>query len=301
MRESHGKCAGAMVLLHGGAGGWDPKSPEAMLRATTALREIARTGVERLRQGADALDVVTECLQAMETDEQFNAGKGATLQADGVPRLTAALMDGARQSFSGVISATYANHPSLLARHLQAWDTRVLTQPGTELLARELGLKVESALTPARVKRWTERALQGGAFCDTVGCLVRTPDRRLVAGTSTGGRGYEYPGRVSDSATVAGTYCSALAGVSATGTGEQIVDDAVAARLETRRRDGQSLAEASHRCLAEALERKRAYGWIAHDRDGHWAVAHTTPSMSFVVIGEVEGEVASSLDGTPAQ
>ena len=51
----------------------------------------------------------------------------------------------------------------------------------------------------------------------------------LAAGTSTGGRGFEYPG-VTDSATVAGNYASRFAAISATGIGEEIVDDALAAR-----------------------------------------------------------------------
>jgi L-asparaginase len=283
-----------LVLLHGGAGGWDPKSEDAMRRATAALRAIGQSAIASLEAGEDPLEVTVACLKALETDEQFNAGRGSTLQADGVPRLSAALMDGRQQSFSGVISSTYNTHPSLLARHLQRCDARVLTAPGTELLARELGLPVASALTPDRIKRWTDRAMKEEQACDTVGALVRSPDGHLVAGTSTGGRGFEYPGRVSDSATVAGTYCSNVAGISATGTGEQIVDDAVAARLETRRRDGATLRAASESCFKEAMERGRAYGWIAHDLGGFWAVAHTTPSMSFVVIGAAEGEVAAS-------
>ena len=294
MLELYGQCRGAMVLLHGGAGGQDPKSPDALQRATAALRTIARHAISRLQAGENPLDVTVECLKAMELDEQFNAGRGAALQADGQARLTAALMEGGESKFSGVISVSYLTHPSILAKHLQTRTARVLTSPGPELLARHLGLPVESDLAPARVQRWAERAARGETFCDTVGALVRGRDGRLYAGTSTGGRGFEFPGRVSDSGTVAGTYCSPFAGISATGVGEEIVDDAVAARLETRRRDGASLERASRLCFAEAVARARSYGWIAHDKDGYWGVAHTTPSMSFVVVGETEGEVAAS-------
>jgi L-asparaginase len=98
---------------------------------------------------------------------------------------------------------------------------------------------------------------------------------------------------MSDSATVAGTYCTAVLGCSATGTGEQIVDDALAARLETRCRDGLPLAEASQRCFAEARSRGRGYGWIALDRSGAWAICHTTPAMSFALV-DASGPVALS-------
>ena len=127
---------------------------------------------------------------------------------------------------------------------------------------------------------------------DTVGCLIRTAEGNLYAGTSTGGRGFEFPGRVSDSATVAGNYASDFAAVSATGTGEEIVDDAVSARLETRCRDGASLKAAVQKSIVEATGRKRSYGFIAVTPNGDFAAAHTTPSMTFAVFGE--GKVLAS-------
>lgn len=294
MQELYGQCRGAMVVLHGGAASTDPSGHAAINAATAALRAIAQRALAALKEGKSPLDVVVDCLKSMELDEQFNAGRGAALQADGQARLTAALMDGPKQTFSGVISSSYIAHPSLIARHLQGQSSRVLTSPGSELVARELGLPIESALVAARVKSWTDRLAKGETFCDTVGALVRTRDGKLYAGTSTGGRGFEFPGRVSDSATVAGTYCTSVAGVSATGIGEEIVDDALAARLETRRRDGATLEAASRLCFKEAVAKKRSYGWIAVDTTGHWAAAHATPAMTYVVHGEDEQEVASS-------
>lgn len=294
MQEIYGQSCGVLIALHGGAGSWDAKGSQALQHATAALRRIAKAGLAALGTGKDPLDVTVDCLQAMELDTQFNAGRGAALQADAQARLTAALMNGERQCFSGVISASYVVHPSLVARHLQDQSARVLTNPGAELVARQLGLPVESAYTPERMHRWLEQAMTTGTFCDTVGAIVRTADGKLYAGTSTGGRGYEFPGRVSDSATVAGTYCTRFLGVSATGVGEEIVDDAVAARMETRRRDGMSLQQASRRCFEEALEKKRAYGWVALDGDGAWAAVHTTPAMSYVVISSDAGELAAS-------
>jgi L-asparaginase len=190
-------------------------------------------------------------------------------------------------------------HPSALAKHLQTQSARVLTSPGTELLARELGLPVSTPLTKERIEKWQKKFLDQVESCDTVGALVRTASGALFAGTSTGGRGYEFPGRVSDSATVAGTYASRFAAISATGVGEEIVDDALAARLETRRRDGLSLESASTKCFAEANAKGRMYGWIAVDMEGFWGVAHTTPTMSFAVHGIDSGEIASSRGNGP--
>lgn len=292
MLELYGQCHGTTVLLHGGAGGQDPKSPDSVARATAALKNFGQEAVSALVSGSDPLDVLITALRRMEDDPQFNAGLGSALQADGQTRLTAAVMDGTRQSFSGVISCSYIGNPSLLARQLQTRRSRVLTNPGAEILARELGLPVRNNLTPERVAQWTQRATD--AQCDTVGCVIRTRDRRILVGTSTGGRGNEFPGRVSDSATVAGTYASEFAGVSATGIGEEIVDDAVAARIETRRRDGMSLEEACRRMFNEASARKRLYGWISADSDGFYGLAFTTQAMSYVVFDEKSGLVASS-------
>jgi L-asparaginase len=92
---------------------------------------------------------------------------------------------------------------------------------------------------------------------------------------------------------VAGTYATRFAAIAATGVGEQIVDDAVAARLETRVRDGMSLREASLKAFHEAQDKKRLYGWISADANGSFACAHTTPAMGFVVL-DYNGEVIKS-------
>lgn len=312
MAQVFGEHTGPLVVLHGGAGPMDP-TRQRLRRAVAKLAEIGRHAQRQLSEGVDALEVASQCCHAMELEPMFNAGVGSALQADAVARLSAALMDGSHQRFSGVMSTSYVSHPSTLSLHLQRRRARVLAHPGAELLARELGLPVATNLTERRSKRWL-RALAGadyqpliaaeaqenGGPLDTVGCLVRSTDGRLVAAASTGGRGFEYPGRVSDTCTVAGTYASQHAAVAATGVGEEIVDDAVASRLETRVRDGMPLKAASERCLQEALMRKRSYGWIAIDAKA-WCAAHTTPNLPFVVVARSgrSGRVLKSSVSAP--
>ena len=140
----------------------------------------------------------------------------------------------------------------------------MISQPGVQTLASDLNLADEDLATQEQLESWRRRKEVGGF--DTVGCVVRSPSGQLAAGTSTGGRSFEFPGRVRDSATVAGNYASAVVAVSATGIGEEIVDDALAARLETRCRDGMPLEQAARRCFDEAVARGRTYGWIAVHR-----------------------------------
>jgi L-asparaginase len=296
MREISGERSGPLVLLHGGAGPMDP-TRAGMRHAVAKLGAIGRRALGMLSDGASAVRVASECCRQMELEPTFNAGVGSALQADGMARVSAAVMDGARQRFSGIVAASYLSHPSTLSLSLQRRRARVLTEPGAQLLARELGVPVSANLTARRSKRWQDALAEAGyrpfagaepkrssVELDTVGCLVRTAGGKLAAAASTGGRGFEYPGRVSDSCTVAGTYASRYAAIAATGLGEEIVDDALASRLETRVRDGMPLEQASRRCLEEALARKRSYGWIALGKSA-WCVAHTTPSLPFVVVG----------------
>ncbi len=283
-----GKSHVPLLILHGGAGPMDP-SVHGVNQATDALEAAA---LQAMQAGPRDLQLVVRGLEQLEDDPLFNAGFGAALQADGKPRLTAALMNGAWQNFSAVISISDIRHPSQLAWALQDASSRVLTGPGHEALAKELKLKTENLIHAPRLEAWKKNFREAAFSSDTVGVLVWN-GADLYAGTSTGGRGFEEPGRVSDSGTVAGTYASPFAAVSATGIGEEIVDDAVAARIETRVRDGMSLEQASAKTLEEAARRHRSYGWIACDAEGSFAVAYTTDVMSYLVM-DWEGRILAS-------
>ncbi|MGE0173555.1 MAG: isoaspartyl peptidase/L-asparaginase [Oligoflexales bacterium] len=287
-----GKLQKSILLLHGGAGPVDPKTDQ-MTQATAELVRIAKSV---FKDGGTDLGIaaVASALRGMEDTERFNAGYGSALQKDGVARLSAALMSGQDQKFSGVISVSQVKHPSDLALELQNRNSRVLTQPGAEWLARELGLPVEDLVSPKRLERWYQRKIEKSSDTghDTVGAVFAA-DKRLFAGTSTGGRGFEVPGRISDSATVAGNYASPFAAISATGIGEEIVDDGLCVRIETRCRDGLTLKQACEKTLEEATQRGRSYGWIAVSST-EWVVAFTTSAMSFVVLNPPESVVLSS-------
>jgi len=289
MQLVSGKSQRQVIIVHGGAPSRLPE-PEKIAAAAQALESIAVKCFPELAKRSPT-EVVAYALAALEADPQFNAGLGGAIQSDGEIRVSAAIMDGARQSFSGVINALRVKHPSVIALALQSQRSRVISQPGVQTLARDLNLPDETLATDEQLESWRRRKEVGGF--DTVGCVVRSSSGQLAAGTSTGGRSFEFPGRVSDSATVAGNYASAFVAASATGIGEEIVDDALAARLETRCRDGMPLEEAARRCLDEAVSRNRTYGWIALHRNGDWVSAYTTPTMSFCVRSEA-GTLASS-------
>ena len=102
----------------------------------------------------------------------------------------------------------------------------------------------------------------------TIGVVALDQQGHIVAGTSTGGKGFERIGRVSDSAMPAGNYATQEAGISCTGIGEDIIDECLAARIVVRVTDGLSFYEAFQRSFQEAHSRQRDFGAIGIDKTG---------------------------------
>ncbi|MCF6157145.1 MAG: isoaspartyl peptidase [wastewater metagenome] len=270
-----------ILLVHGGAGSYKDNREVLEQRRRIISGIIAQVWPELL-QGASALKTVHRVVELLEADPHFNAGLGAVLQNDGLVRLSASLMDGSKQKFSGVMLATHIIHPSRLAYALQEREQTVLGPLGAQLLARELGIPPENPSTPDRAAKWIsylEKQKQPSQSHGTVGAVALDQQGHLAAATSTGGSTTNVPERVSDSATVAGNYASEFAAISCTGIGEQIVNDGVAVRIETRVRDGRSVIEASDIVYEEANSRQYQYGWIGIDYKGNWAIYHTTKDM----------------------
>ena len=115
----------------------------------------------------------------------------------------------------------------------------------------------------------------------TVGCVVIDSKGHIAAGTSTGGKGFELVGRVSDSATVAGNYANDFCGVSLTGVGEDIVSGAMAAKIVTRVTDGMTLNAAVQKTFDEIKPFDGFAGAICIDHQGNIAHLDSFPSMVY--------------------
>jgi L-asparaginase len=111
----------------------------------------------------------------------------------------------------------------------------------------------------------------------------------IAAATSTGGKGFEIPGRVSDSATTAGNYANAYAGISCTGVGEDIVSGSVATKIVTRVTDGMPLSTRTAKTLDEMKPYDGFAGIIGITNTGDIYHADTHPYMVWALHdGEVE-------------
>jgi L-asparaginase len=209
---------------------------------------------------------VFHAVRLLEDVPIFNAGTGSKLQSDGVARMTASIMDSEENCLSGVINIRDVQHPIDVADMLSHEESTVLAADEATFYASLKGFTYHNPMTEMRLREYNRKL--SGAF-GTVGAVALDGRGIIAAATSTGGRGHEMPGRVSDSATVAGNYVTKKAGVSCTGIGEHIVNHATAARVAVRVGDGMSLEEAVTITIKEANDRQYSFALIAVDSSGH--------------------------------
>ncbi len=285
------------LIIHGGAGS-SLHGKGGVETVRRSLYPVIEEVYSLLLAETSAIEAVVRGCQLLENDPLFNAGTGSVLQSDGQIRMSAALMDGFAQRFSGVINVSRVQHPIDLAQTLQTSPDRILSDLGAAELLRELQLPSYDPMTERRLQEWLlERqenfvkkmatvvaedaediplAEQSNARRGTIGVVVLDTSGQLAAGTSTGGKGFERIGRVSDSAMPAGNYATPFAAVSCTGIGEDIIDECLAARIVVRVTDGLSLLDAMTRSFAEADRNKRDLGAIALDATGAIAWGKTS-------------------------
>ncbi|MBE9221092.1 isoaspartyl peptidase/L-asparaginase [Cyanobacterium stanieri LEGE 03274] len=276
------------LIIHGGAGS-SLKGKGGLTAVRESLQDIVKEVYQLLLAGKSANEAVILGCQLLENNPRFNAGTGSVLQSDGQIRMSASLMDGDAQRFSGVINVSRVKNPIDLAKTLQDKEDRILSDYGSAQLLRELGLPIYDPLTDLRLQEWIEErkgnfsSKMAGVVAEgdnarrgTIGVVALDAMGRVSAGTSTGGKGLEYVGRVSDSAMPAGNYANGVAGVSCTGIGEDIIDECLAAKVVIRTSDGMSLYDAMAKSMEEAKVNKRDLGAIALSRDGKIAWGKTS-------------------------
>ncbi|RYZ80607.1 MAG: asparaginase, partial [Moraxellaceae bacterium] len=237
------------VIIHGGFFSESSTNQEMKLAKQNALAEIV-TKAHAYLANHNAVDTVAYAVGLLEDCELFNAGIGSQIQSDGKVRLSASLMDGKSQKFSGVINLEDVKNPIEVAKQLLAYDDRVLSGDGALTFARANGHEYFNPITTQRQAEY-EAKLNQQERKGTVGCVALDAEGNIAVATSTGGKGFEIPCRVSDSATVAGNFANEFAGISCTGVGEDIVSGALAAKIVTRVTDGFTLEKACEKSFAE--------------------------------------------------
>ena len=292
-----------VIVIHGGAGVIERArmSPEREASYRAGLAAALDAGYAVLEHGGAALDAVGAAVRTMEDDPQFNAGRGAVLNHDGLCELDAAVMDGAAGRAGAVAGVHHVKNPIDLARLVMERSPHVLLAgQGAEEFALSQGVVLvpESYfITPERVRE-LEEAKRPAAGREptaplpirpyspkgmgTVGAVALDAQGHLAAATSTGGITNKLYGRVGDTPIIgAGTYADASCAVSGTGQGEyyirQVVAYDICAMLEYQHRP---LARAVDIMMHDKLARSGGEGGvIALDRDGSVAMDFNSAGM----------------------
>lgn len=262
------------LIIHAGAGSY-PKDLKRVETIQKKLKEICEKGYQYLKKRS-AVDTVTEVVRWLEDWPETNAGTGAVLQSDGIARLSASLMDGHTKRFSGVINIEKIKNPILVAKLLQNEKDRILSNGGAQKFAREKGFKPFNPRTKGSVEKWKIQKY------GTVGGCALDRNGRLAAATSTGGRGMEHVGRVSDSATPAGNFANDYAACSATGIGEDIIDESLCSRLAILAKGYKDLGRSFNEVFKTAERRK--FGAIGIDRAGKTFWRTTTKILYYSLL-----------------
>lgn len=266
------------IIIHGGFFSESSTNHETKVAKQEALLRIVKDAYTYL-QSHSAVETVVYAVSLLEDDALFNAGIGSQIQSDGKIRMSASLMDGTSQKFSGVINIEEVKNPIQVALQLMKVDDRVLGGSGATNFARQHRFEKFSTEIPQRKAEYEAKLAATGT--GTVGCVALDKNGNLAAATSTGGKGFEIPGRISDSATVAGNYANEYCGVSLTGVGEDIVSNATAAKIVTRVTDGFSLDKAFEKTFTELKPYDGFAGAIAIDKNGNIFHQDSHPSMVY--------------------
>lgn len=288
-----------LLLFHGGAGPSDPQGERA-LSARREMESVSRQ-ISTASAGQEWSDFLhqthrTPLTQAeqwtlhtvkqLELNPMFNAGRGAALQEDGQVRLSASFMESTRQVFSAVVNVQHILHPSELVYYLQNERYTMRDGNGARNLAHRLEIPVvKDLITPERYNKWLElkKNSQSGST-GTVGAVTLTHKKELAACTSTGGVGHEPAGRMGDTPTVSGNYCSTVCAISCTGIGEQINNLGVARAISLLVEEGATLKIATQKILTQAESRNFRLAIIAvaltdNGAIAEWCAASTAPTF----------------------
>ena len=310
------------LIIHGGAGALEDLKYEASeSEFRESVLEILAAGRKQLESGAIALDVVEYCVNLLENNPLYNAGRGSVLNENGEVEMDAALMNGADLKAGAVTCVKRIKNPISLARQvLEQGDHVMLAAEGALQFAKFCQAELcddEYFITSARIKQLKEAQAAGRMMLDhekvkptqksvqkpaqklgTVGAACMDSQGNLAAATSTGGLVNKRWGRVGDTPVVgAGVFAdNETCAVSATGYGEQflrtVFSKTVSDYVQFRDLDALGAATAGIEYLVRKVNGQG--GVIVVDRHGKCAAAQSTSGLIHGWI-ELGGEAICKL------
>ena len=264
-------CGGAVnkysFVLHGGT----VTDPNHFTAAQLELIQhvVTEAGLE-LASNASALDTVVRAIVRLEDSGLLDAGKGSFLNAAGFVENDASLMQGNTGNAGAVAAMPRLKNPIEAARIAMERTPHVLFvgKTGEETL---VALGAEDIDDPSSYFAPAELSENASPNEGTVGAVALDQRGHLAAGTSTGGRRGQLPGRVGDSPIIgAGTFANESYALSATGDGEAFIRRCAAQDIAARASYcDMSLQDAAdhviHRLIGDVDKTSGAIIAIGHD------------------------------------
>ena len=284
-----------ILVVHGGVDDAGPgqlsAEDEAAVRA--GITHALTQGYTVLEKGGTSVDAVEAALRTFEDDTsgEFDAGRGAVVDTDGVAQLDAAIMDGQTLKAGSVADLEHIVHPISLARLVMERTPHVmLVGEGAEKFAQAQGIELvpnTTFITESRRRKYEQWKAQHSptrSHLGTTGAIALDTHGDLAAGTTTGGTSWKMPGRVGDSPILgAGTYASDTLGcaVSSSGTGEFFMRDTIAVDICHRMAYlHESIDQAANFVIhTELKEQGGDGGVIVLDRSGHFVSSFNTKAF----------------------
>jgi L-asparaginase / beta-aspartyl-peptidase len=296
--QENGQIASSVVLgVHGGTGiELSKMTPDFDRRVRAGLKEALRLGWETLQMpGKTSLDAVETAVRSLEDSPEFNAGKGAVFNHEGVNELDAAIMEGREKRAGAIAGVTQVRNPISAARAVMEKSEHVMMiSDGAEAFVRSRGIELVDSKYFFTEERWQElqdakkqeserRAGIPPRQWGTVGSVAIDSKGDLAAATSTGGMTNKRFGRVGDSPLLGcGTYADNASGaVSATGHGEFFIRFAVAHEILSLVKYAKfSIENACEEVIGNQLKKAGGEGAvIALGKDGHFAMSRNCASL----------------------
>ncbi|HEX9397803.1 MAG TPA: isoaspartyl peptidase/L-asparaginase [Burkholderiales bacterium] len=260
-----------VIAIHGGAGRIDRATRS---RCGAALRHALEKAYAILKANGTSLDAVTAAVVILEDSGLFNAGRGASLNAEGGIELDASIMEGRGLRAGGVAAVSNVRNPIFAARAVMEHSKHVLlVGKGAERFSKHRRLSTVK-------KNYFQSAKK--SHSGTVGAVALDRDGNLAAATSTGGYRGKLAGRVGDSPLIgAGTWAdNRTCAVSCTGVGEFFIRTAAAYDVSARMRYGKRrLASSSREVLNQVKKINGRGGLVAVDRRGNIAMPFNSTGM----------------------
>ncbi len=313
-----GKTCKPVIVVHGGAGTWNPVHSQPALKR---VKEAANTAFSMLRTGGTAVDAVTETVALLEDTGAFNAGCGSALNIEKRVEMEAAVMDGETLQAGATALLSDIRNPVRLARVvMEETDHVFVVGKGAEELARIFNLERRKPATAVQIERY-EMQLKS-LFADqwglprlaalvkahpevfqleTAGAVALDGNGNVAAATSTGGFPLKLSGRIGDSPSIGcGTYADNQSGAcSASGIGEIAIRLVLAKTVCNHIENGKTPQEAVEKAVALVNKRisgaPNAMGLVAIDVHGRIGAAHSSPNLCWAYMTSDHKEPVASL------